>query len=227
MFAIPFKYRDSSQPWPRSTILLYKYSSNSPKKCAEIPENTWRREDNAYQQKHAESKMICALSIIQNSMEEERQEVANKEPIGINSIEVILSYSPCIECSKDLCLFKDKLDVDLRQRKTTKVINTAEDEKIQFKITFSNFYKHFELGYMDGLEDLLKKGIKLDILTDDNWEYFFNASGLVTDRQRRERDDKKLLHHLKESVTLDKLKKTHEESKISLYKQNLMDRPQY
>lgn len=75
-------------------------------------------------------------------------------------------------------------------------------EAIEFKINFSNFNKYFEPKNHKGLKQLLKSGIKLDILTDDNWN-FFNATGLEAPRQLREMDDKYILQYFELLVAQD------------------------
>ncbi|CAC5387346.1 unnamed protein product [Mytilus coruscus] len=217
-FAIPFKYGDREKPWPRSTILLYKYSSKATLKYGDIPENTWIRIDNAIG-KHAEIIMIKDLKKIQHHLEEQADYNVGSYK-GILSIEVILNYSPDSDCSNKLCICKKYLDEEIAKQRTNgnegpadkvrKMSLTTEVEKVEkikFKITFSNFYKHIEELYgkenMEGLTNLLKSDITLDILTDENWKYFFNAAGLVTERQRREKDDKKILQYLKGLAALD------------------------
>lgn len=50
----------------------------------------------------------------------------------------------------------------------------------------------------------MKSGIKLDIITDDNWKYVFYATGLVTEkRKRREMDDKNILKYFEGTVALE------------------------
>ncbi|VDI74117.1 Hypothetical predicted protein, partial [Mytilus galloprovincialis] len=227
VFAIPFKYGDREQPWPRSTILLYKYSSKATVKYRDIPENTWIRIDNAIG-KHAEIIMIKDLKKIQNHLEVQPDYKVGSYK-GILSIEVIINYSPDRDCSDKLCTCKKYLDAEIvKQRKDVEIVKQRTNryegpadkvrkmspttevgrvENIKFKITFSNFYKHIEEIYgpenMEGLTNLLKSDIKLDILTDENWTYFFNAAGLETERQKREKDDKKILQYLKGLAALD------------------------
>ncbi|CAG2195129.1 unnamed protein product [Mytilus edulis] len=188
-FAIPYAYGTNGTEWSNETILLYKYSSNATTKYWHIPEDTWKKIVNT--NKHAEKTMIEDLEDIHDylTIQPDDNEGSYK---AILSVEVILSYSPCGECSQALCRIKKKMD-----------------EKVKFKITFSNFYKHTEEGYvkegidnMEGLKDLLQSGIKLDVFSDDNWHYFFNAAGLVTRRQKREKDDKKILQYL-EGVAIE------------------------
>ncbi|XP_052086475.1 uncharacterized protein LOC127723767 [Mytilus californianus] len=224
-FANPYAYGRDCSKWPNNTILLYKYSSNATTKYWDIPEDTWKRIDNE-NGKHAEDKMIEDLENIQEylTIQPDDYEGSNK---AIHSVEVILSYSPCAECSWELCQIKEKMDKKVKQSnekvEQSKTRNKGSDtfleqfsalnltteiekvEKIKFKITFSNFYKHLRTcgnQNMQGLKKLLKNDIKLDIFSDDNWDYFFNAAGLVTERpwrQRRERDDKIILNYLESS----------------------------
>lgn len=194
-FAIPYAYGTngpSKKKWSHETILLYKYSSNATTKYWEITEDTWKRIVNNSAQ-HAERIMIEDLENIQNylTIQPDDYEGGYK---AILSVEVILSYSPCDGCSLRLCQLKKQLD-----------------EKVKFKITFSNFYKHTEERYgkegkdnIEGLKDLLRSDVKLDVFSDDNWHYFFNAAGLVTERQKRERDDKKILQYLEGVVTSER-----------------------
>ncbi|XP_071176976.1 uncharacterized protein [Mytilus edulis] len=227
VFAVPFKYGESEKPWPRSTILLYKYSSKATVKYVDIPENTWIRVDNAIG-KHAEIIMIKDLKKIQNHLEEQADYKVGSYK-GILSIEVIINYSPDRDCSDKLCtckkyldaeIVKQRRDVEIAKQRTNRYEGPADKvrkmspttevergENIKFKITFSNFYKHIKDIYgpenMKGLTNLLKSDIKLDILTDENRTYFFNAAGLETERQRREKDDKKILQYLKGLAALD------------------------
>lgn len=214
-FAIPYDYGRDGSKWPHNTILLYKYSSNATTKYWDIPEDTWKRIDNE-KGKHAEKKMIKDLENIQEylTIQPDDYKGSNK---AILSVEVISSYSPCEDCSWELCHIKEKLDKKVKQSKTRNkgsdtflekfsalslTTETEEVDKIKFKITFSNFYRHlkkYDNQNMKGLKKLLKNDIKLDIFTDDNWDYFINAAGLVTERpwrQRRERDDKIILNYL-------------------------------
>lgn len=80
----------------------------------------------------------------------------------------------------------------------------VKEEATEFKITFSNFYNPDKTEMQEGLKKLLKSRIKLDIFTEDSWEYFFNITGLVTEkRQRREMDDKKILQYFEGLVSLE------------------------
>lgn len=177
-----------------------------------IPENTWKRIDNTPSTtnsigKHAELIMIEDLKRIQEylAVQPDDNEGSFK---AILNLEVILSYSPCASCSKILCLEKDKLDDLVKQSKKSSINSNSIQEnlstvsptteveavdKIKIKITFSNFYKHKETGSKKGLKALFEKDIKLDIFSDDNWKYFFNAAELETERQKRERDDRLIL----------------------------------
>lgn len=200
-FACPFKYGDTSKPWPRKTILVYRYSSNGVNKSIKFPENTWIRLDNEPYGRHAEIIMLDFLEMNQKLLEG-RCDVG----IVIHSIEVIQNYSPCYSCSAKLCSFKTILDKKTtgyiaRLGPTTDFIGVKE---IKFQITFSNFYMHtekYENGpkNIEGLKDLLNSDIKLDTFTDKG-QYYFNATGLLTERQKRENDDKKILQYLKQSV---------------------------
>ncbi|CAG2205362.1 unnamed protein product [Mytilus edulis] len=139
-FAIPYAYGTNGTEWSNETILLYKYSSNATTKYWDIPEDTWKRIVNNSAQ-HAERIMIEDLMNIQNylTIQPDDYEGIYK---AILSVEVILSYSPCDECSLALCQLKKKMD-----------------EKVKFKITFSNFYKHTEERYgEEGIDNM--KGLK-------------------------------------------------------------------
>lgn len=172
-------YGDITKPWPKKTILLYKYSSNSNYKYSEIPENTWKRRDNK-QRKHAEKRMIEDLENIQQYIEMQPDYCEGNYKF-IHSIEVIQSYSPCSDCSDKLCSFKEKIrknnfTLDPQNTDCVDVFN-----KINFKISFSNFYKHIENLYpgtgsknMKGLKKLSDNGIDFDVFTDDNWHEFPN-----------------------------------------------------
>ncbi|XP_071149006.1 uncharacterized protein [Mytilus edulis] len=225
-FAIPYAYGTNGPKWSHETILLYKYSSNSTTKYWQIPENTWKRVHNIPGKQHAELKMIKDLENIQDYLTIQPDDNEGSYQC-ILSVEVILSYSPCDKCSYALFHDKEKMDEKLRKRKegnkdiavlktlsafslTQEVDKEEEEEKIEFKITFSNFYNHLERfpdgkNNMKGLENLMRKEIKLDIFTDNNWQYFFNAAGLVTKRQRRERDDEKILQYLEGLVTSERI----------------------
>ncbi|CAG2250220.1 unnamed protein product [Mytilus edulis] len=146
-FANPYAYGKEPSKWPKSTILLYKYSSNATTKFLHIPENTWKRINNEKGRIHAELIMKEDLEIIQDylTMQPDDSEGSYK---AILSVEVILSYSPCADCSEELCRLKKMMDVNLMPSKTgNKDILTvhenlsasslktevAEDEKIYLK----------------------------------------------------------------------------------------------
>ncbi|CAC5414655.1 unnamed protein product [Mytilus coruscus] len=151
-FAFPFKYGDTSKPWPRKTILLYKYSSNAINKSFIYPENTWKKVENEQGRRHAEVIMIESLRSIQDSLENDFCCPAQSLYEGIHSIEVIQSYSPCSSCSAELCSFKRTLDEKITANRIARIsltTNFKRLEEIKFQITFSNFYMHTE-KYKDG-----------------------------------------------------------------------------
>lgn len=142
---------------------------------------------------------------------------------GIHGVEVIGSYSPCSDCSEKIELFKNDLDTEKRDigREMAALSIGAEfkkEDKIKIQITFSNFYMHTKTygpKNWEGLKKLLKAGIKLDILKEDNWHYFLNAAGLIhPERQGRERDDKEIFQYLEESVKLEQVKSYLEEQNL-------------
>lgn len=135
--------------------------------------------------------------------------------LGIHSIEVISSYSPCKGCSDKLCTLKNYLEDKVKHHECrleteddlAKRLSNLTIMPTEFSITFSNFYKHYKRENEQGLLKLLKNEIKLDTFTDDKWQYFFDAAGLspkiqsreeplVTKREKRESDDRKLLEYL-------------------------------
>lgn len=240
-FAIPYAYGTYNWQWPHKTILLYKYSSNATAKYQYIPEDTWKRIDNKPGQ-HAELIMIEDLEEIQDYLTIQPDDYEGSDK-AILSVEVILSYSPCYNCAQELCHVKKRIDKKMRQSKTRNrgpetvqenlsalslTTEVEEVEKIQFKITFSNFYEHTRkhgTGNIEGLKNLMKTEIKLDIFKDENWDYFFNAAGLVTERlcrQRRERDDKKILQYLERLVAFDKMQEALEATKEDLQNNDLL-----
>lgn len=91
----------------------------------------------------------------------------------IHSIEVIQSYSPCSICSDKLCKFKEALDGRKSMDSNGVPTDIVKEEATEFKITFSNFYNPDKTEMQEGLKKLLKSRIKLDIFTEDSWEYFF------------------------------------------------------
>ncbi|CAG2205356.1 unnamed protein product [Mytilus edulis] len=200
-FAIPNVYGTYDLPWPRSTILLYKYSSNTSIKYWEIPENTLKRVDNepGRDGRDAEEIMIEDLENIQDYLTIQPDDIEGSYK-AILSVEVILSYSPCDKCSQSLCLLKETMDKKVKESLSlTKEVE--DEEKVKFKITFSNFYKHLEIfdnEHIEGLKNLLRSDIKLDIFSDDNWDYFFNAAGLVTERQKEKGLTRKFYNILKD-----------------------------
>ncbi|XP_052079338.1 uncharacterized protein LOC127717648 [Mytilus californianus] len=213
-FANSYAYGIHGEKWPTKTILLYRYSSNATTKYQDIPEDTWKRLDNEPKindvdnGRHAELIMIEDLRKIQDYLYIQPIDYEGRYN-AILSLEVILSYSPCADCSKRLCLEKEEMDKRVKQSKkkyfnsvqenlsaVSPTTEVEEEETIKMKITFSNFYMHNEISNKEGLKNLLKSDIKLDIFTDDNWKYFFNAAGLVTKRQIREKADKKILQDL-------------------------------
>lgn len=134
---------------------------------------------------------------------------------GIHTIEVISSNSPCYDCSDKLCVLKKNLEDKVKHHECrpeteddlAKRFSNLTIIPTEFSITFSNFYKHYKRENEQGLLKLLKNEIKLYTLTDDKWQYFFDAAGLspkiqsreehlVTKRQKRESDDRKLLENL-------------------------------
>lgn len=170
--------------------------------------------------------MIEELEIIQGFLEK-HTDYCEESYQGIHHIEVISSYSPCKGCSDRLCDLKKNLEEKLKICKSRNSTETEVDElsttfnksimlnteNINFQITFSTFYYHDNSENEIGLINLLKNEIKLDTFTDDNWEYFFEAAGLsseiqskekhlVTKRQKREEDDSKLLQYFNLLVPL-------------------------
>lgn len=161
-FAFSIKYGEKPELWPHTTILLYKYSSNATKKKTSIPEDTWIKVQNVQGGDHAEVMMIQELKKIQKYLSEKNPETRS-ECNGIHSIEVIQSYSPCSKCSKVLGLLMDDLkkliikskydisdasldmsvlSLDEKEEKDRLDKKDDKEAKINFKITFSNFYKH-------------------------------------------------------------------------------------
>ncbi|XP_063412699.1 uncharacterized protein LOC134695391 [Mytilus trossulus] len=235
-FAHPHAYGTNPSSWRNETTLLYKYSSNATTKYWDIPEHTWKKIFNLGD-KHAELIMKEDLLNIQDYLTIQPDDYEGGYKV-ILSVEVILSYSPCDKCAQALCQLKEKMDEKVKQRnekgeqsKTrNKGTNTEieEVEKNKFKITFSNFYKHLELyqnEHMKGLKDLLKSDIKLDVFTRDNWDYFFTAAGLVTERprrRRREKDDKKILQYLEDLVAFDRMQEALDTTKLDMKNQKLL-----
>lgn len=152
--------------------------------------------------------MIEDLRKIQNYYEEHYK--------AILSLDVIIRYSPCADCSQRLCSEKEQMDRLLKQSKKrnkcsnsvhenmSSVSSTTEvdEEKIKMKITFANFYMYNDIFNKNGLANLWRKDIKLEVFTGVNQKYFFKAAGLVTRGQIRETDDKKILQELKEFAAL-------------------------
>ncbi|XP_063441954.1 uncharacterized protein LOC134722274 [Mytilus trossulus] len=209
VFAIPLKYSDSSKSWPSIPVLLYKYASNTTGKHFDIPENTWIRVDSRLGQ-HAESIMVTDLINTQDFLESQVEYYTGSRYQGIHSIEVILSYSPCSTCSNKLCGLKGILDEKITQHMMTIFsigTDVEETEKTEFKITFSNFNKNNvdEQGYEnnEGLKNLRKNDVNLYIKSDDDWQDFLKAAGLVTERRKRETDDKIALQYFEGSADLD------------------------
>lgn len=228
IFAIPYKYGTYYEMWANETILLYKYKSNATTKYQDIPEDTWKRIDNISREKgvndgrHAEQIMLEDIKEIQEYLAVQPDDYDGSHKT-IHSIEVILSYSPCDKCSERLCNLKQNLEGKKKITIRIKDSNTVQENmsdlslfpeveeqgNIKIKITFSNFYDHLGSNgksHMEGLKKLLKNGIKLDTFSDKNWQYLFNATGLVTERpwrQRRERDDKLILQYLERCVALE------------------------
>lgn len=199
IFAVP------KGTWPHTIILLYKYSSNASTKYQDIPENTWQRIDNDpkvkkrdYEGEHAESIMIKQLTEIQNHLKKQR-DYERGSYNGIRTIDIILNYSPCNEdphyCSTILCHFKDSLKKDIKAaeeafndtcasaiaactEKVSKLTVKGKDEEVpKIKITFANFYKYYEAESIEGLKNLRRNGIELDVLTGDKWNDFYKAIG--------------------------------------------------
>ncbi|VDI57478.1 Hypothetical predicted protein [Mytilus galloprovincialis] len=220
-FAIPYRYGDKSKPWPHTTILLYKYSSNAITKYPVIPENTWQRIDNDprnayYEGGHAESILIKKMTKTQEHLK--KQPYNDRESYnGIHTIEVILNYSPCHCCSTKLCDFKKILERDVSALELTVCSNDSKDGddafatmfqslrtkgNVDIKITFANFYKYYSKENMEGLKELLRNDIELDLLTGDTWLNFFDAVGfdrtteLPIGRKDREKADEKMLENI-------------------------------
>lgn len=156
---------------------------------------------------------------------------------GINTIDVILSFSPCNRkpyfCSNKLCDFKDILeseltfcnnfpideDDDLANSFQSLSMNGQKEEEatnVQIKITFANFYQHYYEKHMDGLKKLVINDIALNILTGYKWQYFFDAVGLDRNtelpigREDREKEDDKMFAKLMREIHELKLKTTYD-----------------
>ncbi|VDI53525.1 Hypothetical predicted protein, partial [Mytilus galloprovincialis] len=199
-FANASRYLPEDETWPPSTILLYKYEYNVNVAFNNTynPENTWKRVDFTPTTEYTTGDEVHAELIMIEQLREIRQYQS------IHRIEVILSYSPCRNCSDALCKFKEELYGEKNKGSSGFPTDLEKGEATEFKITFSNFFCHDDLENQGGLKNLLKGGIKLDIFTDENWKYFFNVTGLVTERrQRREIDDKKILQYFEGLVALE------------------------
>lgn len=202
---------DTTEPWPHETILLFRYST------IEEPDEAshWMRQDNepkspGIDKMHAEFKMIKILKTLNS----------------ISRIEVILNYSPCSDCSEKLCSLKRDLDKEYKQSKNIeremKAIDSMikgtedlslnpgdkEEDKIEFKITFSYFYRVYTgmsgtgiNKHSQGIINLFKNEIKLEILTYDKWQYFFKETGLLHEREKREWEVKSFLDALQEQAS--------------------------
>ncbi|CAG2205361.1 unnamed protein product [Mytilus edulis] len=213
IFAHPYSYYRNPALWPKTTILLYKYGSNATTKFVDIPEGIWRRVKNK-PRKHAESIMISDLEAIQGYLKQQPDYSGGRYK-GIHTVEVILSYSPCSNCSTQLCDLKNSLEQDIRApeedpdetgdaiSQLNKQIAGLRMTDINFQIIFSNFYLHRDEKNREGLINLSRNNIKLDILTGEKWKYFYMAIlgfELPKGREDREKQDEAIFQNLQKLV---------------------------
>lgn len=74
---------------------------------------------------------------------------------------------------------------------------------INFQIIFSNFYLHRDEKNREGLINLSRNNIKLDILTGEKWKYFYMAIlgfELPKGREDREKQDEAIFQNLQKLV---------------------------
>ncbi|CAB4045246.1 C-, partial [Paramuricea clavata] len=145
-----YQYGENGWLWPSATIVLSIGKITSTTK--ENPFN-WAR-SNAMG-RHAEERFLDELET----------EISKHHEVTKIEAKLVQNYSPCSVCAHALIEFKKKM----------------QNKNIDFSLTikFANFYRHTLAPNKEGLMNLLRNDVKLELLQGkDEWEAFLNYENI-------------------------------------------------
>ena len=194
-FIIIYKYGEKGWLWPSgkgATIVLstvkiyYTKRSSTPLTIKAV----YRNDDSS----HAEGYFLSGL-------EKEMNTLLEDEETAVTTIQanLVQNYSPCKNCADKILQFK----------------NDKENQGITVSLTikFANFYRHKLDSNKEGLRELWRNDVKLELLKgEDDWKAFLNDRTIVNltvrknkqlleratskERKEREKDDVKIFNKI-------------------------------
>lgn len=159
-FIVTLRYLKSSKDWPKSTIVLSKVKIDyvkSSERLDKIPKNEIHRND---KDNHAEIIFFYYLK-------KEINRLQNDKEVEIKKIKVLLvqNYSPCRDCADAILKFKE---------------TEVKDIKFSLTVKFANFYRHYKQRNIEGLENLLRNNVSLELLQGKgDWKDFLSNTIFV------------------------------------------------